>query len=720
MTDPSAASTGKLTESASYLLNSILESSPYKRGAPPYVLWWCHELLTRRGPMAQDIMPGLDVPQLVANLAARLEDLSNAPMLSIQELSERAYRAAQARGADQANDRDVVRYALSLVDRDLVDEAETEADREAPSYEPQLSRPTPTLDGMAENLTMMAARGRLSRVLGRDDEIRQMIETLCRAKKRNPALIGPAGVGKTALVEGLAQRIVSGEVPELLQGCVLYSLPTSALVAGAGVVGELEKRLAALLEEAAQDKVLLFIDEVHSIMGAGGKEGQGDVATLLKPALARGDIACIVATTDGEYRRYITRDPALERRFNPVLVNEVSAADTVEILKAFRRSFQDERPVAVGDEVLELLVRLADRFMRNRHFPDKALDLLDHCVASAVTRGKSSVFADDARAIVQARVGMPLDLEAGLAQLAQRLTDAGLLESADVEAIKLRMLTTTENLDLSPREPNLSLLLTGAAAQAAPDLAGLVAETVFGSGHRVVTVDLARLTSDDHINVLVGSPAGYIGHGDPLPHDPVQQMPWCVVVWRNVDACHESIRQLLARIMSTGELRDNRGQTVHFSDTVIIATAATGTASRPGTTATIGFEVGAPGRQDTAEAEEQLRKTLGKSLVDQFDLVLERVGAADQGDQNWVQENVLDVAAERYAVRGLDVVWDESFVAWLTGQKDRQDHRKEWEGVLDHDVGPLLRPHLDAGSNKVRVCHDGDKVVVVPVQTGGA
>jgi len=722
MTDSSFSAPDRLTESAEFLLNSTLDESPYKKGAPPYRDWWVCALLEKRVPMAQDLRPGLDVPGLIAKLRHRLEDLGGAPMLTIQELALRAFEVARARGEEKAMDRDVIAAVLGFVAPD--DQETAAASEPSTGYAARALRPTPTLDQYGENLTRLAAQGKLTTVLGRDEEICQVMETLCRAKKRNPALVGPAGVGKTALVEGLAQRVVAGDVPEPLRGCTMFSLSAASMVSGAGVVGELEKRLSALLEEASQEGVLLFIDEVHSIMGAGGKEGQNDVASLLKPALARGDIACIVATTDAEYRQYITRDSALERRFNPVLINEISSDATVEILKSFRNSLQDERPVVVADEVLEALVRMADRFMRNRFFPDKALDLLDHCIASAVTQGRGEVTVEDAQSIVQRKVGMPVDTEAGLARLAAGLRERELLPAEDIEAVGLRMQTTTENLDLAPKEPNLSLLLTGEAAAAADDLAATVADAVFGSAKRVVTVDFARLTQDNHINVLVGSPAGYIGHGDALPHDPVLQTPWCVVLWRNVDGCHVSIRDMLKRIMLTGLLKDNRGQTAYFSDTVIIATAASRSRG-PGTDgATIGFDVDA-GDDDVASQDDRdrLEEKLGKPFVDQFDLVLSQAGCGMSSGTAWVQENLLDVAGERYAARGLKIFWDDTFVNWLSNHQDRPDNRKEWEGLLDRNLSPSLREILNTNEaqrpEKVVVRHEQGRVVVVPVKKAG-
>nr|MEE4268666.1 AAA family ATPase [Candidatus Krumholzibacteria bacterium] len=721
MNDSQFSAPAHLTESAEFLLRSILEDSPYDQGAPPHIDWWIMALLAKRGPMAQDLNPGLDVENLVETLRLRLQDSEGMPTVPVESLVERACSIARARGKEKASDRDVLKAVLEYLQNPA---ATTTPAREtaAPFFAAKQQRPIPTLEKFGEDLTRLAAKGKLTPVLGREDEIRQVMETLCRAKKRNPALVGPAGVGKTAIVEGLAQRIVSGDVPGPLQGCRLFSLPASSMVAGANLVGDMEKRMTALLEEAGQNGILLLIDEVHSIMGAGGSQGRNDIASLLKPALARGDIACIVATTDVEYRKYITRDTALERRFNPVSVNEVSPAVTLEILKAFRDSLAARRSVVVGDEVLESLIRMAGRFIRNRLFPDKALDLLDHCVASAMTQGKKEVTPGEARAIVQKRVGMPLDTVSGIKDLEKRAQAENFLTAADLADIIYRLQTTTEDMDLAPREPNLSLLLHGEAAGVAGNLALAIAQSVFGAVNRVVRVDFSSWSQDNHINALVGSPAGYVGHGDPLPHDPVQQTPWCVVLWENIHLCHPNMRALLAKIMQSGKLVDNRGRATYFSDVVIIATAGSGRAPGPSTTS-IGFEVedGAPGSNH--HHARALEEEVGEVLFGQFDLVISQAGARSTAGPMWKQKNLLKITAQRYASRGLEIEWDDTFVKWMTDFHEHPTELRDWEGLLDEHVNPVLRNLLrgnkiDRPAKVIVRNQDGD-VIIEPAKTGG-
>ena len=458
-----------------------------------------------------------------------------------------------------------------------------------------------------------------------------MIEILCRRTKRNPALVGPAGVGKTALVERLAKRIVAGEVPELLRGARLVALQPTSLIAGSGIVGELEKRLEAILEEANEDGLLLFIDEVHSLIGAGGEAGRRDVASQLKPALARGDLACIVATTDMEYNRDIKRDGALERRFNPVAVNELSREDTLAILQAVAAKEQELRHVTVTDEVLQQIVRLADRYLHNRHFPDKTLDLLDQCVAATLAHGESAVSATGVRELIEQRVGMPTDL------------------------------------DVAPQRPDAVILATGSAARAATDLGHLMAEELYGDARRLLRIDLSRYVNPADVTNLTGSSAGYVDHGEALPHDPVQQTPWSVVLWENVHACHPRIRTLLARVLETGALQDARGQITRFSETIVVMTAAGvdqgGEPSRP-----VGFVVGdptTPAGRSPAMSGTLAIESLGPELGRQVDVVLTAAGDHEH-----------------------------SQAAWLESAAPDSRNVRDYEQILDRSLSPQLIRHL--------------------------
>ncbi len=265
---------------------------------------------------------------------------------------------------------------------------------------------------VGRELTADAEKGKIKAVIGRELEIQMMIETLCRATKSNPVLVGAAGVGKTALVEGLAIKIASGQVPQKLRDCRLFSVTASSLVAGSHWYGTIETKIKYLLEEARRDRVLVFIDEIHTIVGTSPDSGDStrDIAQQLKPALSRGDIKLIGATTDEEYRRFIEIDEALERRFQPIRVPELSSEQTFGILKDLANGYRSKNNIEVGENILRLVLAYGERFMRNRHLPDKAIDLLEQTVGFAESKDKKIVTAEDARQVVQRMVGMPTDL----------------------------------------------------------------------------------------------------------------------------------------------------------------------------------------------------------------------------------------------------------------------------------------------------------------------
>jgi ATP-dependent Clp protease ATP-binding subunit ClpC len=699
-----------LSPGAAFLLRSVRDQ--IAAPTPPATAFpWLLAILERRGAMAADIRPGLDPDALTADLRSRISGGDGGPPLTLESLIEAA--RAEAGGDDApVKERHLVATAVSIVANDAPAgpdpgnrKGRTSAGRSQPGaesgadpdiYVPRTQRPTPTLDRHGADLTAAAAAGKLATILGRATEIEQMVQILCRRTKRNPALVGPAGVGKTALVEGLAQRIVARDVPEALLGARLIALQPTSLVAGSGVVGQLEERLEAILEEANQDGLLLFIDEVHSLIGAGGQPGRRDVASQLKPALARGEIACIVATTDMEYNRDIKPDGALERRFNPVKVNELSGEDTLAILQAVATREREQRQVTVPDAVLERIVRLADRYLRARHFPDKALDLLDQCVAAALTQGRSAVTAAEVRDLVERRVGMPTDLAGGVERLNARLEDASGL--SDEERMRLidRLRTSLRDLDVAPQRPDAVVLAVGEAARQVTDLARTIAEELYGDARRLVRLDLSRYVNSADITNLTGSSAGYVGHGDALPHDPLQQMPWSVVLWENAHACHPQIRTLLAQILETGSLQDARGQTTHFSETIVLmAVPVDPEGSAIGRR--VGFEVGPPtppGSVEGAPASDLAVRALGPQLGTQVDLVLSRASSHAHSHAAWLQASLLGVLASRYSERGLYIRWDPTFVTWLQSAHPNSRNVREYEQVLDRSLNPQLIHHL--------------------------
>jgi ATP-dependent Clp protease ATP-binding subunit ClpC len=524
---------------------------------------------------------------------------------------------------------------------------------------PRAKARTPALDFFGRDLTRAAQEGKLSPLVGREPELQLVIETLLRRTKRNPVLVGPAGVGKTAIVEGLAQSITAGRVPELLRRVRLIALQPSALVAGASMPGELESRTQSILAEASQEGIILFIDEVHALVGAGGTAGTGDLASQLKPALTRGDLACIAATTDEEYRRFIEPDGALERRFQPVRVEEPTLEQTLLVLERLGEDLARLRKVEIARGVLPYLVHFADEYLRNRQFPDKAVDLLEQCVAHALAQNKHVVDQADAEAVAQRTVGMPLALTDRLGDLAARLAERGLLPPADIETLVDHLQVTLTGLNLRPVRPDAVVLLTGPTAANRSKLAETIAEILYGSGQRVVAIDFGRFANPGDLSLLVGAPPGYVGYSDVLPMHRVADLGWCVLLGTNLHLCHPQVREVLTQALASGYLTESRGRRIYLSNAVVLLAADLGAeAARLG------------GLGNGADAEAVIRQitgsVLGETLIDQCDLIVTVHGKSAVPDKRrWLQDHLAADLWARYRERGIDLRYDESVVDWL-------------------------------------------------------
>ena len=615
-----------LTLGASQVVQSALDYQQSAKSPELGTNHWLAALVERNAAFMQTLALDFSAGEARQRIKGELAGGKAGIPLAAPEAIARAIERARSRGRSQASERDLAVVVLTAAGYHLADpnsalrkmaiasgsektasqsvaassdeiqspSQETEA-HEIPSEGPITSvqthataavavqdlrkasiRPvtnTPTLNQYGRDLTRAAQEGKLTPIIGRDEEVQLVIETLCRRSKRNPVLVGPAGVGKTAIVEGLAQQIVGDLVPDPLWGCRLIALQPSVLVAGASISGELEKRMKAIIQEASQDGIILFIDELHSAIGAGGMVGTNDIASILKPALARGDLACIAATTDDEYRRFIEPDTALERRFQPIRVQELSPEATLQILKLLRDSLGQKHGVQVGDGILAWLVNFGQQYMRNRHFPDKAVDLLEQCVAHAISLNKVQVELEDAQKVAQRMVGMPLGLDERLTTLENVLVERALLSDEDVHALVNRLQVTLRGLDLRPTRPNAVLLLTGQVAENSEGLAEGIASALFGAPDRVIAIDFSRFAHPEDINLLVGAPPGYVGYSESLPIHRLVQIPWSVLRLENIDACYPGIREVVTRALAEGFITDGRGKAIYMSDAVVLLTA---------------------------------------------------------------------------------------------------------------------------------------------------
>ena len=567
---------------------------------------------------------------------------------------------------------------------------------------------TPTLDRLGRNLTKAAREGKLLPVFGRDDVVESMIETICRPTKRNPALIGPAGSGKTAIVEGLAQRIASGTVPEMLRASQVYAVQLSDLFAG----GNFLERLNQILQEAQQQGVILFIDEMHSITTGIAAEV---ITTVLKPVLARGDFCCIAATTDNEYRMYIEPDKALERRFQPIRVQELSQQDTLEVLKLRRDSLRSLRDVVVGDNVLEWMVGFAGQYLKNRVFPDKAVDLLEQCIGHCVASGTAEADLETAKAVAERLVGMPLHPQESLNRLDAALSASSLLGDQDRAALMARLGVTVRGLDLSPHRPTAVILLGGDQAGRDSALGGVVAQNLFGSPDRVVIIDFGRFTEDHDISQFLGSPPGYVGYGQNLPIHKAAQMPWCVLICRNVDMCHAQVLGVLRQGLSSGYLTDSSGKRIFLSDAVIIMTAQTFISSEP--ERHVGLRAV---NDDSGDFEPDLPFWLAAVGLDaEIDLTICRSASAVA---LLSARDVLSSLGDQMKQRGFELTWEPEAERWLENEMARSacDSPREIEAFVERHVTPLFVPYYDAdpdGGQCLRLAYRGDTLRVELVES---
>ena len=581
------------------------------------------------------------------------------------------------------------------------------------------------LENYCISLTQKAKDGKLDPVIGRAQEIERVVQILNRRQKNNPCLIGEPGVGKTAIAEGLAQRIADGDVPFKLRDKEVYLLDLTALVAGTQFRGQFESRMKGLIDEVKRlGNIILMIDEVHNIVGAGDAEGSMNAANILKPALSRGEIQVIGATTFNEYRKSIEKDTALERRFQPVTVNEPSIEDSVEILKGLAPNYEKYHGVKISEGILRQAVLLSERYITDRFLPDKAIDLIDEAcsdlnlkdpdisrrmqiqrelddyekertmleesqqdgaepdyermaflkskemqlnteLTALCEKGDPQLTMENLAHVIELWTKIPAakirEQEfQRLSQLEQRLKSHIIGQDEAIEAVSAAV--RRNRVGISPKHKPVSFIFVGSTGVGKTELVKQLASDLFNTPDALIRLDMSEFMEKHSVSRIVGSPPGYVGYDEAGQlTEKIRRKPYAVILFDEIEKAHPDVLNVLLQILDDGEITDAHGRKVNFENTIIVMTSNAGSASKEGT---VGFDRSVS-QQDHERAMKALQQFLRPEFINRVDAVITFNRLSEENFQG-IARIMLDELVASLKEKGITFTYDDALVSWLT------------------------------------------------------